>query len=300
MKNVEGIITAIATPLNEKEGIDKEHAEKLVEHVLGAGINGIIALGSTGEQISLLRETKKDLIRILRENMPDSVPMIVGAGAASTKNAIENCLDAQDGGADAVIVTPPCFYLYQDDDVVRYYEEIVEAIDIPIYLYNISRFTKIRLNAEIVKRLAPDKRIAGIKESDRDFELLLELLDIQKANPHFSVLQGSDRIILESLKAGCRAGVTVTSNFAPKLSVDLYRAFKDEKPEEAARLQELLLDYVKVITMFGKFPTELKTVLSFMDLSTKVMTSPFSSLGCDEEKMLRNEFDILIRSNSYV
>ncbi len=300
MKQIEGIITAVATPLNESEGIDGNRTKKLIKHILDAGVNGIIALGSTGEQISLLRETKKEFIKLTRECVPDSVPMIVGAGAASTKTAIQNCLDAQDGGADAVIVTPPCFYIYQDDDVVRYYEEIAEAIDIPLYLYNISRFTKIKLNAGIAGRLASDPRIMGIKESDRDFELLTELLDIQKSNPHFRVIQGSDRILLKSFQAGCTAGVTVTSNFIPELSVILYNAFKNHNTEEAGRMQELLLKYVELITMFGKFPTELKTVLSFMDLSTKVMTSPFSTLSCNEEQILRKEFDKLIRSNTNV
>ncbi len=287
MKTAEGIYCALVTPLNRDESIDVKGTEKLTEQVLSGGTHGILALGSTGEQIALTAKAKEEYLSNLRKFVPQDIPLMVGCGATSTKLAIENCLQAQANGADSVIVTAPCFYPFGEDQLVKYYEEIAEAIDIPVYLYNISRFVGTKLTASLVGRLAADPRIQGIKESDRDEQLVQDLVEVTRFRNDFSVIQGSDRIFLKSFQWGCKAGVTVVGNVEPSLAPKLYNTWKAGRMEEAEALQAKLLEYVAVITSQGKYPQEMKVILEDMGVCSDTMTSPYMPLtGAQKETLL--------------
>lgn len=290
MKSATGIYCALVTPLNRDETIDMAGTRRLAQRVLAGGVNGILALGSTGEQIALTTGAKATFLKTLREEVPADIPVMVGCGATSTKLAIENCLQAQDNGADAVIVTAPCFYPFGEDQLVKYYEEIAQAVDVPVYLYNISRFVGTKLTASLVSRLARDSRIQGIKESDRDEQLVQELITATKHREDFSVIQGSDRIFLKSFHWGCKAGVTVVSNVEPSLAPRLYDAWKNGREEEAERLQEKLLEYVAVITSEGKYPQEMKVILQDMGVCSETMTSPYIDLTEDRKAALLDKW----------
>lgn len=294
MKSATGIFCALVTPLNRDETIDVAGTQHLVERVLGGGVHGILALGSTGEQIALTSGAKEAFLKTLRREVPENIPLMVGCGATSTKLAIENCIQARDNGADAVIVTAPCFYPFGEDSLVRYYEEIAENVDLPVYLYNISRFVGTKLTASLVSRLAQDSRIQGIKESDRDEQLVQDLIAVTKHREDFSVIQGSDRIFLKSFRWGCKAGVTVVSNVAPSLAPRLYDAWKNGRDTEAEKLQQTLLDYVAVITSEGRYPQEMKVILQDSGICSEYMTSPYMDLTAQRKEILLNKWDALV------
>lgn len=222
------------------------------------------------------------------------MPLLVGCGATSTKLAIRNCKDAQALGADGVIVTAPCFYPFGEDALSKYYEEIADAVDIPVYLYNISRFVGTTLTTSLVKRLSQDSRIKGIKESDRNEELVQQLIAVTAHREDFAVIQGSDRIFLKSFDWGCKAGVTVVGNVAPELPVRLYRAWADGRREEAQALQENLLHYVQAITCLGRYPQEMKAILAGRGMMKDIMTSPFVPLTDGEKKTVMAAWNELI------
>lgn len=294
MKEIKGILCALLTPLNEDESIDLDAAERLTEFVAAGGTNGILALGSTGESIALDREARNSFVKKVREYIPDEMPLLVGCGATSTKLAIRNCKDAQALGADGVIVTAPCFYPFGEDALSKYYEEVADAVDIPVYLYNISRFVRTTLTTSLVKRLSQDSRIKGIKESDRNEELVQQLIAVTAHREDFAVIQGSDRIFLKSFDWGCKAGVTVVGNVAPELPVRLYRAWADGRREEAQALQENLLHYVQAITCLGRYPQEMKAILAGRGMMKDIMTSPFVPLTDGEKKTVMAAWNELI------
>lgn len=275
MKTAEGILCALVTPLNTDETIDTAGTERLAERVLAGGVNGILALGSTGEQVALTAAAKEQYLKALRRIVPSEVFFMAGCGAASTKLAAENCRQAEANGADAVIVTAPCFYPFGDEQLVKYFEEIAQATNLPVYLYNISRFVGTTLTAPLVGRLAKDKRICGIKESDRDRDLVRALIRSTAFREDFSVIQGSDRLLLESFRWGCKAGVTVVGNVEPSLAPRLYDAWKNGRDEEAESLQDMILDYVSLITSQRRYPQEIKMILQEQGVCRDTMTSPF-------------------------
>jgi 4-hydroxy-tetrahydrodipicolinate synthase len=286
MEPVKGILCATVTPLRADETVDTEAVGRICHHVVDGGVDGFLVLGSTGEGLALDREAKKAIIRTTRESIPSNMPLIAGCGATSTKMAIDNIHDAEECGADAVILTPPCFYPFGDDALVTYFTECAKASHVPVYLYNISRFVGVRISPEVVRRLLDNPKIQGIKESDRDEAYLQELLKVSADRKDFAVIQGSERIFLKSFDWGCPAGVTVVGNLAPDITPKLYKAWKEGDRATAEKMQAKSLDYVKVITMLGMFPQELKACMAYRSLCESHMTSPFPKMPDDKKEEL--------------
>lgn len=285
MKAAQGIYCALVTPLNPDESVDVQAAQRIAAHMAEGGTDGILALGSTGEQIALTAKAKNAMIAAVRKAWPKPT-LMVGCGSTSTALTLENVRAAQDLGADSVIITPPCFYPFDADALTRYYETIADQSRIPVYLYNISRFAGVRIPVETVQRLLAHPNIMGIKESDRDEDYLSELLQISSFREDFSVMQGSDRLLLSSLEAGCKAGVTVVGNLEPKLPVALYQAWKNGLHTQAQELQKKLLSYVQLITCLGRYPQELKALMNQRGLCAPTMTSPFLPLSPEQLRFL--------------
>ncbi len=294
MQMIKGIYCAMITPLDDHENIDHESAQKTARQLMNEGVDGLLLLGSTGEGIALRQNAKKELIRAARSAVGDHFPIIAGCGAASTCLAIDNVHDAADAGADAVIITPPCFYPFDADALYNYYTALARESPLPVYLYNITRYVGVRIPVETVRRLKDNPRIMGIKESDRDLQYVRELLDATSDRPDFCVMQGSERVFVQSFDMGCPAGVTVVGNVDAGPAVRLFHAWKDGNREEADRLQALLLDYVRVITILGMFPQELKICMKGMGrIRSDRMTSPFPDVTDTQRKTVLDALNTL-------
>lgn len=290
---LKGIICAMVTPLTQQEGIDEEAAQKITKHIVSGGVDSLLVLGSTGEQIALDSSAKQVMIKTVRQTLPGNMPLLVGCGATSTKLAIQNVHMAEENGADAVFVTPPCFYPFGETALYEYYHAIAHQSKVPVYLYNISRFVGVKIPVETVKMLLDDPMIMGIKQSDRDLEYVQRLLEVSKDRKDFGVLQGSERVFLESFDMGCPAGVTVVGNVQARPAVALYRAWCDGDREKAEKLQQLSLDYVKAITMLGMFPKEIKICLENMGFCSDRMTSPFLDVTSEQKNRVLDAIKII-------
>jgi len=291
---LQGIICALITPLTEQEKIDLRGVDQLLERVIGGGINTLLALGSTGEQAMLRDAEKQRMLQAVKSALPAGVALIVGTGDTGTERAIDNAKMAQDAGADAVIVTPPSYYPFADGSLQEYYERIAEAIALPVILYNISRFTGNKLSQELVTKLSADQRIIGIKDSDRDMDYFRQLLKLTQAHKHFAVIQGSDRLLVESFVAGSPAGVSVTANIYPELTVSLYEQCRRGDSVGAQTLQQRNLELVKVIIRHGCFPVELKTAAAGLGLCQAMASSPFPVLSEQDRQQLVHDVQKII------
>ncbi len=269
---IEGIICALITPLKDAEKVDCEGTARLAEYVISGGVNALLALGSTGEQTLLQDSEKLRFLAELRRRTPSSVPLIAGTGDSGTMRAVQNAKMAEDIGADAVIVTPPTYYTFSDSAVIEYYEAIADAVKLPVYLYNISRFTGIKISETVISRLKSNPQFAGMKDSDRDMEYFRKMLSLTEDAPHFNMIQGSDRLFAESFYAGAGAAVSVTANVLPGPAVELWRAFKAGK--DTAELQKQLLELVAIITGCGCYPVELKYIAEHLGLCGRNSCSP--------------------------
>jgi len=237
-----GLITPLATPLalssQPQPSLDVPGLERLLEHVIKGGVNGIFLLGSTGEFSSLGREMRQEVIRRGCAQVSRRVPVL----AAITDTAISESLRladiATEAGADALVLAAPYYFQHSQDDLLRYLEQITKRLSLPLFLYNIPHLTKTSFEPETVRRAADLAGVVGLKDSTGDLKYLDQTVKLLRDRPQFGVLIGPEEMLLECMKRGAIGGVCGGSNLHPKLFVELYNAIVRGDMKQAESLQQ--------------------------------------------------------------
>src|SRR5437764_3782610 len=166
-----GVLVALATPLSRDGEVDRAGIGRLVEHVLGGGVHGVLALGSTGETASLDEPARRAVLRAVVEAVAGRVPVLCGVAQPQLSSTIAELVAARELGADAALVAPPFYYPTDQAGVMDFYRRAAEHAPLPIVLYHIPQFTKVQTEPATVATLAREGAVKGINDSGRDFEL---------------------------------------------------------------------------------------------------------------------------------
>ena len=151
---LEGIIPILATPFHDDGSIDIEGQDRVVDHLLEQGAHGLSAFGNAGEGYALLADERRKLLQAIVKRVDGQVPVVVGIGATGTDVAATLCKEAQDLGADALMVLPPYYLRPDGDGVVYFYQEISDAIGIPIMVQDAPLLTQVPMPPALLARLA--------------------------------------------------------------------------------------------------------------------------------------------------
>jgi dihydrodipicolinate synthase/N-acetylneuraminate lyase len=223
-----GIVTPLATPLSISNQADPTldviGLERLIEHVLAGGVNGIFLLGTTGEFSSLGREIRQEIIRRACAQVNRRVPVLAGITDTAISETLRLADTAVEAGADAVVLAAPYYFQHSQDDLLRYLEQITKRLSLPLFLYNIPHLTKTSFEPETVRRAADFPGIVGLKDSTGDLQYLEKTEALLRDRPGFSVLIGPEEMLVECMKRGAIGGVCGGSNLNPTLFVELYNA----------------------------------------------------------------------------
>lgn len=288
-----GVVPALITPLTPSGDIDHAGCRRLVDHVIAAGVHGVLALGSTGEAAALGPRRRAGALESLAAAVAGRVPFAVGIAEPSLPAAQDEVVHAAEAGASAVVVTPPYYAPIGQDVVVRFYEDIAKSSPVPVLAYNIPAFTKVRIDPATLGRLTRDGVIAGVKDSSADLEYLQQvLLEVRERRDVF-VFTGMDTFSLAALALGADGVIAVSSNLAPRLSIDLYAAVRAGRLDEAVRLQRGLLELVLALRAAGPLPTGIKAALRLRDICGDTTAAPLISLPADRVERLASELDRL-------
>ena len=232
MAMFEGVVTPIVTPFHRdaEQSINYEAAEKLINHLIEHGVDGIFPLGSNGEFHVIDHEEKVAFVRGVVRIVDHRVPVYAGAGACSTRETIK---------------------------LAKEMKAVAESVNIPVMLYNIPKSTGCNIPASVVSRLAKDvPNIQGIKDSSGDMENLQGYLDAANGT-QLKVLVGSDSKISKAFELGASGCVAGTSNVIVDTVVPLWKALKDGDTEKAARLQKDI-DVLRAVLKLGTVPSMMK------------------------------------------
>lgn len=280
--NLRGVHVAMISPLDRSGRVDGAGVRQAVEHVLTGGVDGIVALGSAGEGPALPRRERRRLLELVVRETAGRVPVMAGVGRMTREAARRDVMDGADCGADAVLVLPPFYFDLPGEAVQRFFEDLSDVSPLPIVLYNVPRFTKIRLAPETVASLALRENIVGIKDSSRDMEYLQEIVVRTADRPGFSVFTGSDSLFLCSLTAGAHGLIGVAPNLVPALCADLYRAYREGCWEKARALQSKIVEILRAVRR-GAFPAGFKAALELLGICQRWPAYPAQPL--DEKAM---------------
>lgn len=212
MERFEGAITALVTPMRNG-GIDEQGLVDLIEFQIASGIHGIVPCGTTGESATLSFAEHKRVISLTVQTVKGRVPVIAGTGANNTLEAIELTESAKNSGADAVLSVAPYYNKPSQEGLFQHFSAILDAVDIPMMLYNVPGRTVTNMLPATVARLASRPNIIGIKEASGNLSQISEI--VQLCPPDFIVLSGDDFTALPTVTIGGRGVISVVSNLQP-------------------------------------------------------------------------------------
>ena len=165
-KMFSGLMPAMVTPFDERGEVDLEAAEAVVERFIEAEVDGISPLGSTGEFSHLTADERKRFAEEVTRIIAGRVPVVVGVGAAGTKEMVELARHAEGAGADAVLVVSPFYWKIGEVALFQHFAAVAEAVGIPVVIYNLPMLTGIDLSPSLIARVATECPIVvGIKDT---------------------------------------------------------------------------------------------------------------------------------------
>ena len=212
MQQIKGAITALVTPMRDGR-IDEQGLVDLIEFQIAGGIHGLVPCGTTGESATLDFNEHKRVIDLTVQTVAGRVPVIAGTGANSTLEAIELTASAKASGADAVLSVVPYYNKPSQERLYEHFKAILEAVDIPMVLYNVPGRTVTNMLPATVARLAALPGVIGIKEACGSLQQVSEV--IQRCPRDFIVLSGDDFTAMPTALIGGRGVISVVSNLAP-------------------------------------------------------------------------------------
>lgn len=212
MERFEGAITALVTPMRNGR-VDEQGLTDLIEFQITNGIHGIVPCGTTGESATLSFEEHKRVIELTVQTVAGRVPVIAGTGANNTLEAIELTESAKKSGADAVLSVVPYYNKPSQEGLYRHFAAVLEAVDIPMILYNVPGRTVTNMLPATVARLAGHPRVIGIKEASGNLNQISEIIKLCPRD--FIVLSGDDFTAMPTVMIGGKGVISVVSNLEP-------------------------------------------------------------------------------------
>ena len=248
---LKGIYPAMVTPLTPDEQVDKAGMRNVVRYCLGAGVHGVVVMGSTGEFPAMTDAMRQDAIETVLDEVKGKVPVLIGCGDTGTKKTLTQVRVACQTKADAVLVAVPYYFPLDQGAVYRHFQTIAEASTKPVVVYNFPQMTKIPIAPDTLGKLAAHPNIIGVKDSSNDFMNIQRFLESTPAE--FAVMSGSPMIGVAGYLLGAKGGIYAGGSLVPKLCVDVYEAWLRGDLKTAIALQKKA-SLIPLMAQFGGMP----------------------------------------------
>ncbi len=239
MKPIVGSIVALVTPMHDDGSVDFDALRRLIDWHIAEGTDCIGVVGTTGESPTVAVDEHQEVIRVAVEHAKGRVPIMAGAGANSTAEAIELSKFAKSVGADCTLQVVPYYNKPTQEGIYRHFKAIAEAVDIPVVLYNVPGRTVADMLPETTLKLAQVPGIVGIKEATGNIDRAAWL--IKQAPQGFSIYSGDDPTAVALMLLGGHGNVSVTANVAPRAMHELCMAAVAGDAKRAVELHMKLL-----------------------------------------------------------
>jgi 4-hydroxy-tetrahydrodipicolinate synthase len=240
-----GSYTVTITPFTEDgSAIDVEAWKGFLDWQLEVGVPGIIVLGTTGEFLTVSAEERRLLVGTAIEHVAGRIPVLVGAMNASTARAVRNAREAEELGADGLMILPPYYYTPTEDEIFGYYRAICEAVSLPIMLYNNPVTSNVDMSAKLVGRLTRAfENIRYIKEASMDVGRVYDV--VEETEGVMNVFAG-ERIV-ESFTLGAVGYVNPYGNYIPRASYRIWDYLVEGRVDDARKVQRLINEMDHII-----------------------------------------------------
>ncbi len=237
MKNTifTGAAIAIITPMNDDGSINYSVLGEMIDDQIDNCTDAIVICGTTGEASTMTDAEHLECIRFAVERVNGRVPVIAGTGSNDTAYAIKLSKEAEEVGADALLLVTPYYNKTTQKGLIAHFTAIADAVNIPIVLYNIPGRTGVNMDVATIKKLAEHRNIAAVKEASGNISYAAKL--IAECGDMIDVYSGNDDMIVPLMSLGAKGVISVLSHVIPKETHMMAQYCLDNNFAEASKLQ---------------------------------------------------------------
>ena len=280
-----GMASAVVTPMNEN-GVDYEAFGRFIDFQIENGINALVVVGTTGENATLEPWEQKEVIRFAVEHTAGRVPVIAGTGTNNTEHVLANTKAACEVGADAILVVTPYYNKATQNGLIKHFTTVADASTVPVILYNVPGRTGCNLQPKTVAKLAEHPNIVAIKEAAGNMAQMVELAAL--CGDKLDIYSGEDALTVPFISMGAAGTISVLSNVAPKLSVEMTDKALAGDFAGAAALQCKLLPLINALFSEGN-PIPVKAAVSKMGFCEDYLRLPLTPMEDHTREVLYAE-----------
>jgi 4-hydroxy-tetrahydrodipicolinate synthase len=278
MKKLRGVLTAMATPFAESGAVDSEGARRLAAYLLEHGSHGLVLAGSTGECPTLTDGETIDLLRAVRDEVGDEVPLVVGTGTNDTRHSSELTKMAADASADASLVVVPYYNKPNPAGIRAHFETVAAAVpDLPLVMYNIPTRVIVNADTSLLGELGAVDNIVAVKQANDDELGPIEGLEI---------LAGNDNTFLRVLEFGGAGVIGVATHVVGDQMRAMWDAAQENDLNRAREIDAELTPIYQGLSVTTN-PIPLKAALEMLGLAPDRLRLPLVSADPEQRAAVR-------------
>lgn len=290
LEDMSGVIPAMFSTFDYQEELDLDRAKRYTKYLISKGIDGLYLTGSNGLCFLMTDDERKAYVEAVCEANDDRVPIIVHIGDISTKKSIDLAKHAKAMGVTAISSVAPFYYRFSEDDVFHYYEDICNAVDIPMVIYNISNQASNLLSNKFILRLAEIDNVKGMKYTGREHDNIAVLRNA--LGKDFKIFSGVDEMATSGLLAGADGIIGGYYNIIPELYQKIYDLVRKNDCANAMKLNVIACRLIKEFQKYDYHPIAVR-ILKVMGMDVGGSRAPFRTPSEEQLRSLTKFFRAL-------
>ena len=288
MSIFEGVATALITPFGPDGSVNYAKLEELINKQIEDGVDGLVICGTTGESATLTEKEHMDVIRESVKFVNGRVPVIAGTGSNCTQTAIEMSKEAEEYGADGLLLVSPYYNKATAEGMYEHFADTANAVNIPVILYNIPGRTGVNIDPETIYRLAKDvKNIVAVKEASGNISNIAKIAALT-AGLDFDIYSGNDDQVVALCAMGGKGVISVVSHVIPKEMHDLVMSFRNGDTKKSLEIQNKYLSLINTL-FIDVNPIPVKEAMNLLGYEVGGYRKPLTPMSDAHREILRKE-----------
>jgi len=272
MKRFKGTGVAIVTPFKNDSSIDFAALGRVINHVITGGVNYIVALGTTGESVTLTKDEKQAIIAYVIETIDNRVPLVVGIGGNNTQEVINSIRHSDLKGVDGILSVAPYYNKPTQKGLFQHFKAIATCSPLPIILYNVPGRTCSNISSDTCLELAHEcENIIGVKEASGDMSQIMRIIKGKPEN--FALISGDDIMTIPVIALGGFGVISVLANAFPTQCSEIVSYSMKGNFKSAREMQFKMLEIIDLLFIEGN-PSGVKAMLNIMNICQNSLRLP--------------------------
>lgn len=287
-----GAGVALVTPFKTDFSIDYTALETIIEEQIAAGMDYLVALGTTAETPTLTTNEAKEVVNFIKSKVNKRVPIMLGMGGNDPVKVIDAIQKTDFTDIAGILSVTPYYNRPAQAGLIEHYKLIAKACPVPVVLYNVPSRTGVNMESQTTLAIAKAcPNVVAVKEASGESSQVARM--VKHAPAHFSVISGDDVLALPVIAVGGTGVISVIANALPKQLADLVHLCNEGKFNEALALHLKLVDMLKLIFREGN-PSGIKALMEIMGKSTGVVRLPLTKASAELYKDLEAELKTIL------